>query len=123
MFAQSGTDHHRLYISRLLRILREEREKTNQILATFDQLTYKDTCDECERLLAENVFTMVKTTPMLEERVAAANAGLIDDIDFLYSPAEMDEALAQREEAREKYLSHRRKQHPNLLSRRTSKKK
>jgi hypothetical protein len=123
MLSRRETDRHDGTISRLLKILGEEREKTQAILDTFDKLTGTDICDECERLLAEYVFAMVKTTPILEDRVNAASAGLIDDISFLHSPAEMDQALAQREEGREKYLWHRTKQHAYPLRPRTPKKK
>ena len=64
-------------------------------------------CKECESLLTEVVSAIRRTRILLFEPWRAAQAGLIDDLDFLVKPGAMEAAFDERQHAREAYLRHR----------------
>jgi hypothetical protein len=67
-------------------------------------------CAECERLLANFISTVRRTRAVLAERVAAENAGIIDDLDVLGSES-LEAAFTARQQARAGYLQHRQRKH------------
>lgn len=107
MSAQEKPDEPRQKVARLLDVLQHERERTREILETLETAPPVEQCGECERLLAVFVFSMVRTTSVLQEKGRAAQAGLIDDLNFLASDDALEEALQERQRARETYFRHR----------------
>jgi hypothetical protein len=93
-------------------MLRRELEAVSEILR-FEESAGIDpeTCEECERLLTEVIAAMRKTRAILSERTKALEAGLIDDVNFLETDTELEEASAKRQTARDLYVQHRQERH------------
>ena len=98
--------------SKVAERLRRELEAVGEIVR-FEESGSADleTCEECERLLAGVIAAMRKTRALLSERTRALEAGLIDDLDFLETDTELDQASAERQTARDLYVQHRQERH------------
>ena len=68
-------------------------------------------CPECVRLLEAYISALRATRYVLETKESAARAGVIDDVDFLDTETDLNQALAEQERAREAYAQHRRARH------------
>jgi hypothetical protein len=68
-------------------------------------------CDECETLLNGVIAAIRCTRMLLGETARAAQAGLIDDLDMLVKPADLNAAFDERQRARAAYVQHRAIQH------------
>jgi hypothetical protein len=66
-------------------------------------------------LLADLAAALLTTQRLIAERTRAADAGLIDDVDFLEKDIDFDKAFAERQQARDAYLQHRWERHAQFL--------
>jgi hypothetical protein len=93
-------------------MLRRELEAVAEILKLEESAgTDSETCEECERLLTLVIAAMRKTRALLSERTKAWEAGLIDDINFLETDTDIEQASAERQRARDLYVQHRQERH------------
>ena len=92
--------------------LRRELESIGEIVS-FEESGGADfePCEECERLLADVIAAMRKSRALLSERTRALEAGLIDDVDFLATDTELDQASDDRQTARDLYVRHKQERH------------
>ena len=98
--------------SKVADMLRRELEAVGEIVRFQESGgANPETCEECERLLTEVIAAMRKTRALLSERTKALEAGLIDDVDFLETDSELDQASAERQAARDLYVQHRQERH------------
>jgi hypothetical protein len=93
-------------------LLRREKESVEEVLKfQEDAQAEAAQCEECELLVSAVITAMLRTRALLSERKRAADAGLIDDMNFLNVDAELDQAFAEREAARDAYVRHRQERH------------
>ena len=65
-----------------------------------------ESCQECSRLIEAYIAAVRATRQVLERKERAAQAGMIDDVGFLGTESDLDEALRAQQEAREAYSRH-----------------
>ena len=108
MSAQTPWDDEDGWIrKRLFEDKRETAEMVHIVESSGD-----DFCEECEHLMAEAAFTVLRTAVDKEEHARAVAAGVIDDNNLLIGARKaIEEILTLRHQRRAAFLRHREDRH------------